>query len=118
MSKTRYAIAALTTIFLSFSAASAQQLLPPPGRPALPAAPKATAPSPRAASCHNGQNFDRFLADVKSQAVAAGVSQRTISEASPYLVYDQGIVNRDRGQRVFGQLFTEFAGRMAAPYRR
>ena len=40
-----------------------------------------------------------------------------IAEASPYLVYDQGIVNRDRGQRVFGQVFTEFAGRMAATYR-
>jgi lytic murein transglycosylase len=72
---------------------------------------------PRAASCHNGANFDRFLADLKQQALAAGVSQRAISEAAPYLVYDQGIVNRDRGQRVFGQVFTEFAGRMAAPYR-
>ncbi|MFK5143449.1 lytic murein transglycosylase, partial [Klebsiella pneumoniae] len=37
--------------------------------------------------------------------------------AAPYLVYDQGIVNRDRGQRVFGQIFTQFAGRMAANYR-
>ncbi len=62
-------------------------------------------------------SFDRFLADLKAQAVAAGVSQRAIAEASPYLVYDQGIVNRDRGQRVFGQAFTEFAGRMAAAYR-
>jgi lytic murein transglycosylase len=62
-------------------------------------------------------SFDRFLADLKQQAVAAGVSQRAIAEASPYLVYDQGIVNRDRGQRVFGQVFTQFAGRMAAPFR-
>jgi lytic murein transglycosylase len=62
-------------------------------------------------------NFDRFLADLKQQAVAAGVSQRAMAEASPYLVYDQGIVNRDRGQRVFGQIFTEFAGRMAANFR-
>jgi lytic murein transglycosylase len=62
-------------------------------------------------------SFDRFLADLKQQAAAAGVSQRTLAEASPYLVYDQGIVNRDRGQRVFGQVFTEFAGRMAAVYR-
>jgi lytic murein transglycosylase len=62
-------------------------------------------------------SFDRFLADLKAQAVAAGVSQRAIAEASLYLVYDQGIVNRDRGQRVFGQVFTEFAGRMAATYR-
>ena len=51
---------------------------------------------------------------MKQQAVAAGVSQRALAEASPYLVYDQGIVNRDRGQRVFGQVFTVFAGRMAA----
>src|SRR5258705_9354150 len=83
---------------------------------ASPARPVA-APVPRGAACHNGMSFDRFLADLKQQAVAAGVSQRTIAEASPYLVYDQGIVNRDRGQRVFGQVFTEFAGRMAASYR-
>ena len=69
------------------------------------------------AACHGGMTFDRFLADLKQQAAAAGVSQRALSEAAPYLVYDQGIVNRDRGQRVFGQVFTEFAGRMAAPYR-
>jgi membrane-bound lytic murein transglycosylase B len=94
--------------------ASAQLLLPAPGKPvAAPSRPV----TPRAASCHNGASFDRFLADLKQQAVAAGVSQRTIAEASPYLVYDQGIVNRDHGQRVFGQVFTEFAGRMAAPYR-
>ena len=61
--------------------------------------------------------FERFLAELKQQAVAAGVSQRALADSAPYLVYDQGIVNRDRGQRVFGQIFTEFAGRMAAPYR-
>ena len=110
MVQTRFLIAAVT--LLACTATTSAQMLPPPARPAAP-----KAPSPRAASCHNGASFDRFLADVKQQAVAAGVSQRTIAEASPYLVYDQGIVNRDRGQRVFGQLFTEFAGRMAAPYR-
>jgi lytic murein transglycosylase len=97
--------------------ASAQQPFPPPSRPIATSPRPATAPSSRAASCHSGAGFDRFLADLKQQAVAAGVSQRAIAEASPYLVYDQGIVNRDRGQRVFGQIFTEFAGRMAATYR-
>jgi lytic murein transglycosylase len=86
------------------------QLAPAPPR-------AAAAPAPRGAACHNGMSFERFLADLKQQAVAAGVSQRALAEASPYLVYDQGIVNRDRGQRVFGQVFTAFAGRMAAPYR-
>jgi lytic murein transglycosylase len=61
--------------------------------------------------------FDQFLTDLKQQAIAAGVSQRALADASPELVYDQGIVNRDRGQRVFGQVFTAFAGRMAANYR-
>jgi len=99
------------------SAASAQQPFPPPLKPATVAPRSATSPSPRAASCHAGQPFDRFLAELKQKAIAAGVSPRAIAEASPGLVYDQGIVNRDRGQRVFGQVFTAFAGRMAAPYR-
>jgi lytic murein transglycosylase len=71
----------------------------------------------RAGACRNGVSFERFLGELKQDAAAAGVSQRAITEASPGLVFDQGIVNRDRGQRVFGQLFTEFAGRMAADYR-
>jgi lytic murein transglycosylase len=96
--------------------AAAQQLFPPQARPPAAAARPVLA-TPRAAACHNGASFDRFLADLKQQAMAAGVSQGALSEAAPYLVYDQGIVNRDRGQRVFGQIFTEFAGRMAATYR-
>jgi lytic murein transglycosylase len=85
-------------------------------RPAAPARPVIAA-SPRAAACHGGQSFDQFLAGLKQQATAAGVSPRAIAAASPWLVYDPKIVNRDRGQRVFGQLFTEFARRMAADYR-
>jgi lytic murein transglycosylase len=85
--------------------------------PAVAAPRAANLPSARAAACHNGASFERFLAELKQRAVAEGVSQRAIAEAAPYLTYDQGIVNRDRGQRVFGQLFTQFAGRMAAPFR-
>ena len=77
-----------------------------------------SASAQRGASCHGGQSFDQFLAQLKQDAVAAGVSQRAIAAASPYMIYDQGIVNRDRGQRVFGQIFTEFSGRMASESRR
>jgi lytic murein transglycosylase len=116
--------AATLALSLAFSSAGLAQLTPAPARPVA-ASPRPVvasprppaAPAQRAASCHNGQSFDRFLADLKQQAVAAGVSQRVLAETSPYLVYDQGIVNRDRGQRVFGQIFTQFAGRMAAPSR-
>src|ERR1700749_3488089 len=128
MSPTRLAMAALATAVALTPAVSAQQPLPPMGRPApaRPAAPQppaprappvtpvASAPPRRGAACHNGASFERFLADLKQQAVAQGVSQRAISEASPYLTYDQGIVNRDRGQRVFGQVFTEFSRNRAS----
>ena len=77
------------------------------------ARPVAAAPRGGAA-CHNGMSFDRFLAGLKQQAVAEGVSQRAMAEAAPYLVYDQSIVNRDRGQRVFGQVFTEFSRNRAS----
>src|ERR1700686_269374 len=108
--------AGLLAVLCGLQPALAQPAAAPASPAAAPARPVA-APAPRGASCHAGMSFDRFLADLKQQAVAAGVSQRAIAEASPDLVYDQGIVNRDRGQRVFGQVFTEFAGRMAAPYR-
>src|SRR5204862_6745438 len=64
-----------------------------------------------------GTNFERWLTQFKQDAAKAGVSQRAISAASPQLVFDQGIVNRDRGQRVFGQIFTTFSDRMAAAHR-
>src|SRR5262252_5226366 len=119
----RVAIFALAGSLAFAVTVSAQQLLPPPTRsPAIAPRPATTASprlagSSRAAACHNGASFERFLAELKQRAVAEGVSQQAVAEAAPYLVYDQGIVNRDRGQRVFGQMFTEFAGRMAATYR-
>ncbi|MBI3699383.1 MAG: lytic murein transglycosylase [Afipia sp.] len=69
-------------------------------------------------ACRAGTSFDRFLAELKQDAAKEGVSQRAIASASPFLVYDPSIVNRDRGQRVFGQIFTEFSGRMASEGRR
>jgi lytic murein transglycosylase len=106
---------AMIAAALAFSSTASAQLAPV--RPAVAAPRPVTAHSQRAASCHNGASFERFLADLKQRAVTEGVSQRAIAEASPYLTYNQGIVNRDRGQRVFGQIFTQFAGRMAAPFR-
>jgi lytic murein transglycosylase len=70
-----------------------------------------------AAPCRTGGPYDKWLADFEREAMAQGVSQQTISEAAPYLTYDQRIVNIDRGQRVFTQTFLEFSDRMAAAYR-
>ncbi len=71
----------------------------------------------QAAPCRTGGPYDKWLADFEREAMADGISQRTIAATAPYLSYDQRIVNIDRGQRVFTQTFLEFSDRMAAAYR-
>ncbi|ETR76865.1 lytic transglycosylase [Afipia sp. P52-10] len=68
-------------------------------------------------ACRAGTNFERWLTQLKQDAAKAGVSQRAINAASPQLVFDANIIRRDRGQRVFGQIFTTFSDRMAAVHR-
>ncbi|MEA2927953.1 MAG: hypothetical protein QOG38_381 [Hyphomicrobiales bacterium] len=82
----------------------------------LPAVQSAQAQS-SSAVCHNGMSFERWLEDFKRQALTQGVSQRTLAAAAPLMVYDQTIVNKDRGGAVFSQTFLEFSDRMIAKYR-
>ena len=70
-----------------------------------------------AVSCRTNASFDRWLDEFRREAAGAGISQRTLAAAAPGLVYDQRIVNIDRGQRVFNQTFIEFSNRMVAAYR-
>jgi lytic murein transglycosylase len=67
--------------------------------------------------CRTSGPYASWLAGLEREAATDGVSKATITEAAPYLTYDQRIVNIDRGQRVFTQTFLEFSGRMAATYR-
>lgn len=76
-----------------------------------------SAPAAPITACRNTGSFDRWLADFKREAIEAGISQRTINAASSQLTYEQSIVNRDRGQRVFSQGFLQFSDRMAAGHR-
>ena len=69
------------------------------------------------AACHRGASFEQWLEAFKREAVAEGVSQRTIAAASHLMVYDQTVVNKDRGQKVFSQTFLEFSDRMVARHR-
>ena len=70
-----------------------------------------------AAGCQKEPTFDAWLVDVKKEAAADGVSQRTIDSALAGVHFDQSIVNRDRAQQVFAQTFLEFSDRMIAAYR-
>jgi len=69
------------------------------------------------ASCHGGASFEQWLDKFKRDAVAAGVSQRALGAAAHLMVYDQSVVNKDRGQKVFSQTFLDFSDRMVAKHR-
>ncbi|MBS7545298.1 lytic murein transglycosylase [Ancylobacter oerskovii] len=70
------------------------------------------------ASCgNNGAGFDQWLAGFRQQAVAQGVSPRTVAAALNGITYDANIVGTDRGQKVFAQSFFQFSDRMVANYR-
>jgi lytic murein transglycosylase len=72
----------------------------------------ATIAHAQGARCHGGASFAQWLENFKREAAAQGVSRSVIASASPYLTFDSGIINKDRGQGVFQQTFLEFAGRM------
>ncbi len=77
----------------------------------------AAATTVHAAPCRTSGSYEAWLSAFEREAMAQGISQRTISIAAPSLTYDQHIVNIDRGQRVFTQTFLQFSDRMAAAYR-
>lgn len=65
-----------------------------------------------AADCRTAGSFESWLGRFKTEARSQGISQSAIDAAAPFLVYDQRIVNIDRGQRIFAQPFLEFSGKM------
>ena len=70
-----------------------------------------------AATCGTtAQGFKGFLAAVKKDASAQGVSPEVLANLDG-LQYDVGIIKRDRAQNVFAQSFLQFSGRMASDFR-
>jgi lytic murein transglycosylase len=74
----------------------------------------AGAPALAAAPCGTG-NFDSWLGGVRTEAASKGISQATITAALNGVTLDQSVLNRDHSQKVFGQSFEEFSGRMVPP---
>jgi lytic murein transglycosylase len=67
-----------------------------------------------ATPCANG-SFEAWLTAFKSDAAAKGISQSVISTALNGVTVDQSVLARDHSQKVFGQSFEEFSGRMVPP---
>src|SRR5262249_19035056 len=64
------------------------------------------------ANCRNTAPFEPWLAAVKKEALAKGISQSAPAAASPFMVLDQRIINIDRGQKFFAQNFVEMSDKM------
>lgn len=69
------------------------------------------------ANCRNTANFDQWLIEFKREAAAQKISASAIAAASPFLTFDQRIINIDRGQRFFAQNFFDFSKKLLPAYR-
>ena len=67
--------------------------------------------------CQNTGSFDRWLADFRREAAAAGISRATISEALDGVTLDRGIIARDRRQTFFAQSFLDVVQKLATTHR-
>ncbi len=76
-----------------------------------------TAQDVLAQSCQKEPNFAAWLAGVRAEALASGLSRAAVDGALAGVVFDPAIVQKDRGQGVFTQDFLTFANRMVADYR-
>jgi lytic murein transglycosylase len=66
------------------------------------------------APCGTG-NFDSWLSAFKTEAASKGISQNAINAGLNGVTLDQSVLTRDHSQKVFGQTFEEFSGRMVPP---
>jgi lytic murein transglycosylase len=73
-----------------------------------------TSPAAAATPCGTG-TFQAWLDDFKTEAAAKGISQAAIASGLNGVTVDQGVLSRDRSQKVFSQSFEEFSGRMVPP---
>lgn len=70
-------------------------------------------PAPKPANCKNEQPFDVWLANFKKQAIASGISERTVALALGGRTLDATVIGRDRKQGFFAQSFTDFSAKLA-----
>ncbi|MGV1015651.1 MAG: lytic murein transglycosylase, partial [Methyloceanibacter sp.] len=69
------------------------------------------------AACQPPAAFGKWLQGFKQEAVAQGISPRTVSMALDGVTYDPATIAKDRGQAVFAQGFLQFSNRMVSSNR-
>jgi len=72
---------------------------------------------PKSKNCRNTGRFSTWLANFKKEAVAKGISQRTISTVLGGMRLNPKIIARDRRQGFFAQSFVSFQKKLATQHR-
>jgi lytic murein transglycosylase len=99
----------LTTAVLIFAWAAA---------PPLTAQPSSHAPPPSASpNCRNAGNFNVWLDAFRKEALANGISRRTVARALDGITLDPGVIARDRRQGFFAQGFLAFSSKLISQNR-
>ncbi|QFU17598.1 lytic murein transglycosylase [Microvirga thermotolerans] len=70
-----------------------------------------------AATCRDPAGFEKWLGDIRQEAIRQGISAEAVEAGLAGVTFDPGVIRKDRGQGVFKQSFEQFAGRMVSPYR-
>jgi lytic murein transglycosylase len=69
-------------------------------------------PAMAAPACRNTGSFEAWVAQFKRDAIAQGISPKTVAAVAPELVFDPSVIKRDHGQAVFTRTFVDFANRL------
>lgn len=91
--------------------------MPAFARTSLIAALLLTAGQVSAATCRDPAGFEKWLGDIQQEAIQQGISPRAVQTGLAGVTFDQSVISKDRGQKVFRQSFEQFAGRMVSSYR-
>jgi len=76
----------------------------------------AVSAAPVFAACSDtAAGFDDWLASIKQDALAQGISRQAVDSALSGLSYDPKVIKADRNQSHFKQSFEQFSGRMIPP---
>ncbi len=73
--------------------------------------------SASALTCQDPAGFDKWLADVRREAAAQGISSQAINAGLSGVTFDPSVIKKDRGQRFFRQSFEQFSAKMVPAYR-
>ena len=68
-------------------------------------------------NCRNTGSFDRWLATFRKDALAGGISARTVSRVLDDMTMDPGVIARDRKQGFFAQGFIAFSSKLISQNR-